>query len=476
MRRVARIWTWFGHDRHGQLIGLGLFALAALTCGANARELRGIDVQYAETARQILVRGDWLTLWHDDALYVNKPPLVLWLAAVAMAVGGETSAMARLPTALFGMLAVVATAALFQRFVGRAAGWLAGLILLTTSFFLDTARDFRMDTALAAGIALALIGYRAARHHRGGPWLFFAGIALGMLAKGPQGLLPIPLAVVHAAWCRRLVWPWARPAWRWWSAAPLLLLPAAWYLGQRAMHGAAAWQAMAADAGNKQDNATLPHIAKYFARNLRNEWLPWWPAAAVGAAWSLRRLADARGARTVRALESMLWVWLAVVIAVIAWKRSEAMRYLVTCAPAMALFAARPLARLARGRLPSWLPASCAVVGAAALAIVPLLPVPDARGPVTALDAELDRRLAADLPVALVPADASTEWWCRAWTRFHLRRDVVLVGLDALPPGPVLIDRARWGEAQALGLDEIARSKSFVLGAVAPHQEPAAPP
>ncbi|HYE07583.1 MAG TPA: glycosyltransferase family 39 protein [Planctomycetota bacterium] len=449
-------------------MALALLALAVFTCGANSRELKGIDVQYAETARQILVRGDALTLVHDDRLYVNKPPLVLWLSALSMAVLGEDAAAARLPTALFGVLAVVATTVLVRRFVGRAAGWIAGLAMTTTSFFFDTARDFRMDTALAAGIALALIGYRAARHHRWGPWLFFAGVVLGMLTKGPQGLLPIPLALMHAAWCRRLAWPWSRSAAPWWAAASLLLLPAAWYVAQRVVHGAGAWEAMATDAGNKQADTDLAGIAWYFLRNLVSEWWPWWPLAAVGAVWSLRRLCSAAAARPRRAFEALCWLWIGVVVAVTAWKRSEAIRYLVTCAPVMALFAARPLARLARGRLPPWLPATCGVVGAAALTIVGFLPLPDAREATTALGRELDRHLAPAAAVTLVPVDDNSVWWCRSWTRFHLRRDATLVGLEAVPPGPVLIDRKRWGEAQALGMSEVARSRTFVLALRAP--------
>jgi hypothetical protein len=39
--------------------------------------------RYAAVARQMVTTGDWITPRLDDTLFLNKPPLAFWLAAVS---------------------------------------------------------------------------------------------------------------------------------------------------------------------------------------------------------------------------------------------------------------------------------------------------------------------------------------------------------------------------------------------------------
>lgn len=55
---------------------------------------------FAETARQMLERGDWVTPYFNGAMRFDKPPLIYWLIAVGYQVIGINEWAARLPSAL----------------------------------------------------------------------------------------------------------------------------------------------------------------------------------------------------------------------------------------------------------------------------------------------------------------------------------------------------------------------------------------
>src|SRR5688572_9799814 len=80
---------------------LNLFALGRLPL-ANPDEAR-----YAEIAREMSVRGDWVTPTLNDTRYFEKPPLVYWLVGLARAVFGPGELAARLTPALFGLGGIV---------------------------------------------------------------------------------------------------------------------------------------------------------------------------------------------------------------------------------------------------------------------------------------------------------------------------------------------------------------------------------
>ena len=79
MRRVAR----------ERVPASWIFALAVLfvvyfaTCGV-PRLFDQIDGQYAGAAREMMVRGDWLTPTQDGVPRLQKPPLVYWCEILSL--------------------------------------------------------------------------------------------------------------------------------------------------------------------------------------------------------------------------------------------------------------------------------------------------------------------------------------------------------------------------------------------------------
>jgi 4-amino-4-deoxy-L-arabinose transferase-like glycosyltransferase len=55
---------------------------------------------FAEAARQMVVTGDWITPYFNEATRFDKPPLVYWLMAIAYQVVGVNAWSARFPSAL----------------------------------------------------------------------------------------------------------------------------------------------------------------------------------------------------------------------------------------------------------------------------------------------------------------------------------------------------------------------------------------
>lgn len=78
---------------------LAALALAVFLPGIAARDLWNPDEpRYAEVAREMLERGDWLVPHLNGQVYSEKPPLQLWAIAAFGLLRGEVDVVAaRLP-------------------------------------------------------------------------------------------------------------------------------------------------------------------------------------------------------------------------------------------------------------------------------------------------------------------------------------------------------------------------------------------
>lgn len=162
---------------------------------------------YADIARTMMVSGDWVLPRFNGLPYLEKPPLLFWLAAPAMTVlSGEValrgwSAVAALGTALV-------TWRIGRQLYGAHAGLLAGLMLMTTSGYALYVRKASTDFLFVFCLTLALWGFVRDVDRRATPARFllgYAGIGLGVLAKGLIGLvLPVAIIALTLAWVRGL--------------------------------------------------------------------------------------------------------------------------------------------------------------------------------------------------------------------------------------------------------------------------------
>jgi len=151
--------------------------------------------RYAEIPREMLLRGDLITPTLNYVKYFEKPPLLYWLNAAAMQLFGPSEFSARLPSALSGLLTVLATYLTARRLYQRRTAILAALILGTSLGFVLQSRIILTDMLLtfcltgALGAFIVTACQEARSRSRSGWYLFYFFCALAVLTKGLIGIV-----------------------------------------------------------------------------------------------------------------------------------------------------------------------------------------------------------------------------------------------------------------------------------------------
>jgi len=174
------------------------------------------EPRYAQVAREMLARHDWVTPVLYGAPWLEKPPLYYWLAMLAYkGAGGVTDTAARLPSAVLSSLLIIFIYVWARRF--RQGMQLdAALITASAAAIIGFGRSVSTDMPLTVMFTVAMLSWYGWYASQRRSWLlsfyFFAG--LGTLAKGPIAvLLAAIILVVFAALRRdarllvRTLWP-----------------------------------------------------------------------------------------------------------------------------------------------------------------------------------------------------------------------------------------------------------------------------
>lgn len=151
--------------------------------------------RYAEIPREMLERGDFLTPTLNYVKYFEKPPLLYWINAASLKLFGLNEFAARLPSALCGILTVLATYIIARRVYGRRTAILSAVILGTSIGFVIQSRIILTDMLLTLCLTGALGAFIIAAQREGRrsqeiPWyLFYFFCALATLTKGLIGIV-----------------------------------------------------------------------------------------------------------------------------------------------------------------------------------------------------------------------------------------------------------------------------------------------
>jgi 4-amino-4-deoxy-L-arabinose transferase-like glycosyltransferase len=193
--------------------------------GLGAFGLLGADEpRYAQVAREMLDRGDWVTPTLNGKPWLEKPPLYYWQAMLAYRVGraflpvrkptsedgaagtlargsvandGISEQTARFPGALDAAIMIVAIY-FFLRRMHPGSELDGALITVSCVGVIGFAHAASTDMPLAATFAIALLAWFGwyERRRRLDLAIFYAMLALGTLAKGP--VAPALAAVIIA--------------------------------------------------------------------------------------------------------------------------------------------------------------------------------------------------------------------------------------------------------------------------------------
>lgn len=152
---------------------------------------------YASVAREIYRTGDFIHLKFGGHPYLNKPPLFMDLTAIVYNVAGISEFTARFVAGLFGMGNILLGYALIRKLFGRGDALITALLLLSNVHFLGIIRHGRMESMVSFFILLSC--YSVIQCREGAKWLllFFASLFLGILTKGPTGLIPLFIAIPY---------------------------------------------------------------------------------------------------------------------------------------------------------------------------------------------------------------------------------------------------------------------------------------
>ncbi len=211
-----------------------LAALVALLAGLPALmllpPLDRDESRYAQATSQMLETGDFVDIRFQDDPRWKKPVGIYWMQAAAVAITSSVEnrdiAPYRIPSILGAMLAAAACAWAGAAMFGQRAGFLAGAIL-GASFLLSTEAGIaKTDAMLCGAVTLAMAGlariYLASRAGelpiRPHKLMFWLGLGLSILIKGPIGLIVVAPAMIALSlwdrdfsWLKRLGWGWGLP-------------------------------------------------------------------------------------------------------------------------------------------------------------------------------------------------------------------------------------------------------------------------
>jgi 4-amino-4-deoxy-L-arabinose transferase-like glycosyltransferase len=148
------------------------------------------EPRYAQVAREMLNRHDWITPTLGGKPWLEKPVLYYWQAIVAYGIFGVSDWGARLPSAFDATVMVFAVYIFLRRF--RPGFQLDGaLIAASSAGVVGFARAASTDMPLAAMFTIAMLAWYAWYESRSRSYLalFYLFLGLGVLAKGPVALL-----------------------------------------------------------------------------------------------------------------------------------------------------------------------------------------------------------------------------------------------------------------------------------------------
>ncbi|HJS67661.1 MAG TPA: glycosyltransferase family 39 protein [Nitrospiraceae bacterium] len=195
----------------------------------------------AEAGREMFESKDHLTPTFNGELRVAKPVFLYWLMEQSYRLFGVNEFAARFPSALFGVGLILIHYLFLAHQRDRTVALFGGLMLLLNLEILGLGRMALTDSVLIFFTTASLYGFWLGLHGEGlvrrWIWMFYVGMAIATLTKGPVGFaVPLIAAALYLTWTRR--WPDY-----WQKGIPLagmllfVLLAGPWYAAMFYVHG-----------------------------------------------------------------------------------------------------------------------------------------------------------------------------------------------------------------------------------------------
>lgn len=328
---------------------------------------RSMEGREALVIQEMVRSGDWVLPLRNREDVPHKPPLMHWIGAIIATLRGGTvdETGTRLPSALASAISLVLLFALVRREHGERRALASVLVLLTTESFTRQARNGWVDPVLSACVLAAVAAFLAM--DRRGRWTgpaaigFYVALGLGVLAKGPIGVVLPALGIAAyllATHRPRVLRELLRPT----GIAVFCAVAIPWYVAALAEGGMAFFSTQIIDENLKRFfvSPEAHHPPYFFLRSFLHTGAPW-SLVLPFALWHALRARGRPGLETFA-----LWWWLAdlVFLSVAAGKRAV---YILPTMPAVAILVSGWFARLPHWR--SWRRSLTLAAAAAASAL-----------------------------------------------------------------------------------------------------------
>jgi 4-amino-4-deoxy-L-arabinose transferase-like glycosyltransferase len=318
---------------------------------------RSEEAVFAETAREVVVTGDCLTMHFDGEPVYDTPPLPACFTALFIRIFGNHVFAVRLPFVVFAFLTlyliylVAGITAGGEPFSGewitqaRALGLLSAVILAASPIFGKYAPQVTPELSFTFFVVLALLGWLSLPERSSGLLLWGAGLAGGLLSIGAGGLLVIPGSLLALITDRRRRVLWRSPGFLLATLAGLVVGCSwlVWTTGQAAGGTGELWALLAGFSGPSGGDL-LSSLRELWLRSL-----PWAiPAtAAVFRILFLRKGSLRRGGLS--GADDTLLCFSAVLFVAIALSHPLRIAAYLPLVPLCAVISAREIARWTAG-------------------------------------------------------------------------------------------------------------------------------
>jgi 4-amino-4-deoxy-L-arabinose transferase-like glycosyltransferase len=299
---------------------------------------------YAQTPREMMEAGDYVTPSFNFQLRMNKPVLSYWNVAASYHLFGISEWSERLPIAI-GALVIIGTAFGLGRLLGGTfAGMLAALVLATSPRLVLLARRIIIDVHITMWTGLVLLCFALAETRPGRRRLYlclmYVAAGFGVLTKGPVAVfLPAVVFFIYLASQKRLgdLRHMMLPA----GAIISLAIVVPWYYFLYREHG---WEYIGsfifgenlgryAEAIGEQSRGLFFYIPVMLA-----DLFPWSLMIPLALWWAIR---DQRQERVAR----LLAVWIAAIVVFFSLSGTKEDLYILPIVPAEAALIGAMLAK-----------------------------------------------------------------------------------------------------------------------------------
>ncbi len=160
------------------------------------------EINFAESAREMLQSHDFLTVQINYMPFWEKPPLFIWMQVLSMKLFGVNEFAARFPNAMAGVATLMVLYLIGDKLFSRRFGLIWVLVyagsILPQLYFRSGIIDPWFNLFIFLGIYFMVLYLASSQNRKEVRAIFLsaASIGLAIMTKGPVGLLVFLLALV----------------------------------------------------------------------------------------------------------------------------------------------------------------------------------------------------------------------------------------------------------------------------------------